>query len=107
MKLQMKKRKVAEKTVDDLYDWVNELHVKLNAEKEAQKAAKKKMKSQQTQLRIARSIVSKQLDLLKRLKLELGKAKDGLADESRQCEALERMNIIQLGSASGQHIHLR
>lgn len=92
----MEKRKAAEKTVDDLYDWVDELHVELNAEKEARKAAKKEVKSQQTQLSNARSIASKRLDLLNNLKLELRKARDDLADESHQREALERMNTIQL-----------
>ena len=82
MELQMEKRKAAEKTVDDLYDWVDELHVELNAEKEAQKATKKEVKSQQTQLTDARSIASKWLELLNSLKLELRKARDDLADES-------------------------
>ena len=41
----MEKQLAAEKTVDDIYDWVDELHVELNAEKEAQKAAKKEVKS--------------------------------------------------------------
>ena len=70
MNLQMKKRKVAEKTVGDLYDWVDELHIELNSEKEVQKAAKKEVKSRQTQLSNARSIASKRLDLLNSLKLE-------------------------------------
>ena len=96
MELQMEKRKAAEKTVDDLYAWVDELHVELNAAKEVQKAAKKEVKSQQTQLSNARSIASKRLDLLKSLKVKLGEARDDLADESRQREALERMRIIQL-----------
>ena len=89
MELQMEKRKAAEKTIDDLYDWIDELHVELNASKEAQKAAKKEVKSQQTQLSNARSIASKRLDLLKSLKVKLGEARDDLADESRQHEALE------------------
>ena len=96
MELQMERRKAAEKTVDNLYAWVDELHVELNAEKEARKAAKKEVKSQQTQLSNARSIASKRLDLLNNLKLELRKARDDLADESHQREALERMNTIQL-----------
>ena len=92
----MERRKAAEKTVDNLYAWVDELHVELNAEKEAQKTAKKEVKSQQTQLSNARSIASKQLVLLNSLKLELRKARDDLADESHQRDAMERMNTIQL-----------
>ena len=71
----MEKQLAAEKTVDDIYDWVDELHVELNAEKEAQKAAKKEVKSQQTQVSNARSIASTRLDFLIRLKLEMKKSK--------------------------------
>ena len=70
MELQIEKRKTAEKTVDDLHNWVDELHVELNAEKEAQNVAKKEVKPQQTQLSNPRSIASKRLDLLNSLKLE-------------------------------------
>jgi len=107
MELQTEKRKAAEKTVDDLYDWVDELHVELNAEKEARKAAKKEVKSQQTQLSNARSIASKRLDLLNNLKLELRKARDDLADESHQREALERMNTIQVEIKSERKVGRR
>jgi len=96
MELQMEKRKAAEKTVDDLYDWVDELHVELNTAKEEQKAAKREVKAKQTQLSNVRSIASKRLELLKSLKVKLGEARDDLADESRQREALERMRTIQL-----------
>ena len=96
MELQTEQQKTAEKTVDDLYDQVDELHIELNTEKKAQKATKKEVKYQQTQLSNAKSIASKRLDLPKSLKLELGEAKDDLADESRQREALEQMNAIQL-----------
>ena len=90
----MEKQLAAEKTVDDIYDWVDELHAELNAEKEAQKAAKKEVKSQQTQVSNARSIASKGLDLLNSLKLDPRKARDNLADKSHQREALEQMNTI-------------
>ena len=33
---QMEKRRAVEKTVDNLYDWIDEQHVELNASNEAQ-----------------------------------------------------------------------
>jgi hypothetical protein len=54
------------------------------------------VKSQLTKLDNAKSLALNRLELLKSLKLSLDEAKDELAEESHQREALERMRTIQI-----------
>lgn len=90
------KRKVVEQTVDDLYEWIDELHSEINTTKLGVKSANRQLKeSSKSKLKLE-SIASKRLSMLKDLKDQLRVAKDLLADESHQREALERMQTIKL-----------
>jgi len=93
---EVQKRRLVEQTVDELYDWVDDLHAEINEQKSAVKLAKKEMKSTiKSKLRIE-TLAKHRLSMLKELKSQLHEAKDMLADESQQREALERMQTIKL-----------
>jgi len=90
------KRRLVEQTVDELYDWVDELHAEINQQKKAANLAKKETKSTiKSKLRLE-TVAKNRLSMLKALKSQLHEAKDMLADESHQREALERMQTIKL-----------
>ena len=92
----VQKRRLVEETVDELYDWVDELHAEINMQKSATKVAKKEQKSTiKSKLRLE-TVSKKRLTMLKGLKSQLQEAKDMLADESHQRKALERMQTIKL-----------
>ena len=93
---QVEKRKVVEETVGDLYEFIDELHAELLASMAAVKEAGKEFKFQQTMLNKVKTVAAKRLDLLKSLKIDLDEAKENLAEESHQREALERMRTIQI-----------
>ena len=93
---EVEKRRLVEQTVDELYDWVDELHAEINQQKKAAKLAKKETKSTiKSKLRLE-TVAKNRLSMLKALKSQLHEAKDMLADESHQREALERMQTIKL-----------
>ena len=93
---EVEKRRLVEQTVDELYDWVDELHAEINQQKKAAKLAKKETKSTiKSKLRLE-TVAKNRLSMLKELKSQLHEAKDMLADESHQREALERMQTIKL-----------
>ena len=94
--IQVKKRKAVEKTVDDLYEWVDELQAELVDAKVATKLAKGAAKSTQTKLDKEKTVASNRLNLLKSLKVRLDEAKDDLVHESKSRYALERMRTIQI-----------
>ena len=58
--------------------------------------AKKAMKTAQASKNKLETVASKRLSILRDLKCSLREAKDMLADESHQREALERMHTIKL-----------
>ena len=90
------KRKAVEATVDELYEWIDELHSEINTAKLDYKSANHDLKvASKSKLKLE-SIASKRLSMLKDLKCQLNDAKDLLADESHQREALERMQTIKL-----------
>ena len=90
------KRHIVEQTVDDLYDWVDELHTDINKQKQVNKVSKKAMKSAlPTNLKLE-TVAARRLPMLQELKCKLYAAEDMLADESHQREALERMQTIKL-----------
>ena len=82
--------------MDELYGWIDELHAELSTAKSTVKAARKDAKAGQVKLNKAKTVASKQLDLLKCLKINLYETKDMLADESHQRAALEQMRTIKL-----------
>ena len=93
---EVEKRHLVESAVDDLYDWIDELHAEINSQKLARKLARKEIQSA-TRLKLKNeSIAAKRLSLLKDLKYRLSEAKDMLADESHEREALERMQTIKI-----------
>ena len=90
------KRHLVESAVDDLYDWIDELHLEINSQKESTRLARKDVKSATRLKNKQQSIAAKRLSMLKGLKCSLREAKDMLADESHEREALERMQTIKL-----------
>ena len=93
---QVERRKAVEETVDDLYEWIDELHAELVDAKVTAKLAKGAAKSMQIKLDKANTVASKRLHLLKCLKVDLDEAKHDLVDESKARHALERMRTIQI-----------
>ena len=93
---EIEKRHMVEQTVDDLYDWIDELHLEINDQKKVTKSARNEIKTAKRSKLKLESVASKRLSLLKELKRSLNHAKDMLADESHQREALERMQTIKL-----------
>ena len=93
---QVEKRKAVEEAVGNLYKFLDEFHPELLTAKATKKEARKEFKYQKTILNNVKTAAAKQLDLLKRLKIDLDKVKDHLADKSHQGEALERMQTIQI-----------
>ena len=93
---EIEKRQVVEQTVDDLYEWIDELHSEINNQKRVNREAKKAMKMAQASKNKLETVASERLSLLRDLKCRLREAKDMLADESHQREALERMQTIKL-----------
>ena len=93
---EVEKRHLVESALDDLYDWIGELHAEINSQKLARKLARKEIQSA-TRLKLKNeSIAAKRLSLLKDLKYRLSEAKDMLSDESHEREALERMQTIKI-----------
>ena len=60
----VEKRKAVEATVDQLYEWIDKLHVELSEAKSTVKATRKSAKTDQIKLNEAKTVASKQLDLL-------------------------------------------
>jgi len=92
---EVEKRHIVEQTVDDLYDWIDELHFEINEQKQVNSMAKKAIKKAQSSKNKLETVASKRLSILRDLKCSLREAKDMLADESHQREALERMQTIK------------
>lgn len=90
------KRKAVEQTVDELYGWIHELHSEIETARLATRAAGKEVKAAKKDKLKLESIASKRLIMLRDLKFRFNEAKDQLADESYQREALECMNTIKL-----------
>ena len=92
----VEKRKAIEETEHHLYEWVDELHVKLSKVESRVKEAWKDAASHRTNLNKYKTVAVKQLDLLISLKTSLNATKDELADESHTRAALECMCTIQI-----------
>ena len=82
------KRKAVEQTVDELYGWIHELHSEIKTARLATRAAGKEVKAAKKDKLKLESIASKRLIMLRDLKFRFNEAKDQLADESYQREAL-------------------
>ena len=78
----VEKRKAVEETVDHLYEWVDESHVKLSEAKSRVKEARKDTAYHQTNLNKSNTIAVKLFDLLKSLETSLNANKYELEDES-------------------------
>ena len=91
MAKEVAKRNLVESAVEDLYDWIDELHSEINSQKEATRLARKEVKSATRLKNKQESIAAKRLSRLKGLKCSLREANDMLADESHEREALKRM----------------
>ena len=64
-------RKAVDKTVDEFYDWVDELHAELSDAKLAEKEANNSMKLEQRKLSKVKTVAAKRLEYLKSLKVSL------------------------------------
>jgi len=93
---EVERRKAVEKTLDDLYDWIGELHAEIETEKKKARAAGKDSKAAKQAKIKAEEMSNQRLALLTDLRSEMYNLKDQLADESKQRAALERMQTIQL-----------
>ena len=85
-----------EKTAEDMNEWVDELHADINDAKMAVEASGRESKAANYKLDKVTSIECTRLALLKDLKLRLAETTDMVLYESRQREAIERMQTIQI-----------
>ena len=85
---QVQKRKAVEATVEDLYEWIDELHNELSQAKADVKQAEKKAKEESHRVNKIKTVASKRLELLRDLKIKLRETKDDLAVESHHNEKL-------------------
>ena len=90
------KRKAVEQTLDEVNDWVGELHLEIEMAKKESRAANKNSKASNNAKAKADSLSAERLALLKHLRAQMNDLRDELADESKQRVALERMQMIQL-----------
>ena len=90
------KGKAVEQTVDGLYDWIDELHSKIETAQQATRAAGKEVKAAEKDELKLESTASKRLNLLGDLKFRFNKVKNHLADKSNQRKALERPEYNQV-----------
>ena len=90
------RQKAVEQTVEDMDEWVDELHEEISDAKMAVKALDREEKAANDKLDKVTSIACTQIALLKDLKLRLAETTDMLLDECHQREALERMRTIHL-----------
>ena len=67
----VKNQKTVEQTVDDLHDWVDELHVKLLDAKANTERTEKKLRSEKTKLDKLNTVTLQRLELLKNVKVRL------------------------------------
>ena len=88
---QIAKRKELENKISELTEFIDELHDDLITAEHHARAARKEAKLARTKQSQHESSSKKRLVLLKSLKVQLNKAQDDLADESRQHEAIKRM----------------
>ena len=93
---EVEKRKAVEQTLDKLYDWIGELHAKINTANKEIRAADKKTRSAKKAKTKADTLSAERLALLTNLQSEMQDLRDKLADESKQRTALERMQVIHL-----------
>ena len=93
---EIERRKAVENTIDELYDWIDELDEEVRDAKSVLRVAKKEANSAHYAKSKLETVASKRLDLLKDLKQQLRNAKDDLADESHQRASLERLQQIQV-----------
>ena len=93
---EVEKRHIVEQTVDDLYGWIDELHSEINEQKKVTKSARKEVNAASKSKLKLESVAAKRLSMLNDLKIRLRDAKDMLAEESHQREAIERMQTIKL-----------
>ena len=72
------KHEAVEQTVNELYEWIHELHSKTETAQVATRAAEKEVKDAKLDELKLESIPSKQLNMLRDLKLRFNEAKDQL-----------------------------
>ena len=69
----VEKRKAMENTIKDLHKWVDELHVEPLDTKASAKISKKHLNSEKTKLAKLNTVTVIRLELLKNMKVRLGK----------------------------------
>ena len=90
------RQKAVDKTVEDMNEWVDELHTEINDAKMAVKLSGREAKSANDKLDKVTSIACTRILLLKDLKLRLAETTDMLLYECHQQETLEHMRTIHM-----------
>ena len=90
------RRKAVETTVDDLHEWIDELHVELCEANTKARSLSKEVKAALKDKAKANTAADKRLEILKDLKIRFNNVKDMLVDESKSREALQRLQTIRL-----------
>ena len=90
------RRKAIEQAVEDINEWVDELHAKINDAKMAVKALGREANAANDKLDEVTSIACTRLELLKDLKIILAETTDMILGDCHQREALERMRTIHM-----------
>ena len=90
------RQKNAEQTLEDMNEWVDELHAEINNAKMVVEASVREAKEANDKLYKITSIACTQLALLKDLKLRLSETTDMLLYECHQQEAIERICTIHM-----------
>ena len=85
------KRKAMEKTLEDLHEWVDELHGELLNAKASARTSAKLLKSEKTKVAKLNTVAVRHLELLKNMRDRLDAVKSDLVEESQQHAALEQM----------------
>ena len=85
-----------DQNVEDMNEWVDELHADINERKMAVKVSGIEEKSANDKLDKVTSIACTQLTLLKDINPRLAETTDMILDECQQREDIERMRTIQL-----------
>ena len=93
---EVEKRKAVESTVGELYDFIDELYDEIAEARTDVRMANKHINATKKSKSKADTIAQKRLDLLNDLKLRFNNVKDMLIDETKEREALSRLQHIKL-----------
>ena len=94
--MEASRQKAVESTVDELYKFIDELYEEIAEARTKVQTVNKDIKSANKSKSKANSVVQKPLDLLNDLKVRFNNVKDLLIDETKEREALSRLQHIKM-----------